>query len=42
LIKEITTASSGDYTFEVECGKTYYLRGENQNMKPRIVIKVSE
>ena len=35
LIKENTTASSGDYTFEVECGKTYYLRGEKSEYETK-------
>ncbi|MGZ9677424.1 carboxypeptidase-like regulatory domain-containing protein [Flavobacterium sp. GNP001] len=45
LIKEITTASSGDYTFEVECGETYYLRGEKPEYETKenklVIAKVS-
>ncbi|MFV8363684.1 OmpA family protein, partial [Flavobacterium sp. ZT3P35] len=45
LIKESTTASSGDYTFEVECGETYYLRGEKPEYETKenklVIAKVS-
>jgi outer membrane protein OmpA-like peptidoglycan-associated protein/tetratricopeptide (TPR) repeat protein len=45
LIKEITTLLSGAYTFEVECGKVYYLRGEKPEYETKenkiVIAKVS-
>jgi outer membrane protein OmpA-like peptidoglycan-associated protein/tetratricopeptide (TPR) repeat protein len=45
LIKEITTPLSGAYTFEVECGKVYYLRGEKVEYETKenkiVIAKVS-
>lgn len=45
LIKEITTPLSGAYSFEVECAKAYYLRGEKPEYETKenkiVIAKVS-
>jgi outer membrane protein OmpA-like peptidoglycan-associated protein len=37
LIKEVVTALNGSYTFEVICGKTYYLRSQKQEYETKEV-----
>lgn len=45
LIQEITTPLSGAYSFEVQCGKAYYLRGEKPEYETKenkiVIAKVS-